>query len=297
MKPRVLVTGASGLIGRGIVERLHSDAEPVVLMRGLAAAPANVEAIAADLEDSNFVKRLPAKIDAVIHLAQADGYADPDRVQTVFRVNVEAVASLLRWAQDAGASHFIHASTGGLYGRGNSPFGEESPIRLEGPLAFYCGTKRAAELLGMAYQGRFTVAALRFFFVYGPGQKETMLMPRLVRSVAEGRPVTLAGERGMRLNPIHVDDAAAAAVAALRLNRSAAINIAGPEVLSIRDVAEMAGQALNKQLVFERSGEPEGNDLIADISRMRELLHSPAIGFRAGVADMVAEYRSERADR
>jgi nucleoside-diphosphate-sugar epimerase len=93
-------------------------------------------------------------------------------------------------------------------------------------------------------------------------------------SVAVGKPIRLQGENGIRINPIHVEDASAAVTAALSLKNSAIFNIAGPDVLSIREICESMGKFLGKPPVFEQqAGQP--NDLIADISAMRRYLIEP----------------------
>ena len=290
---RVLLTGAGGLIGRKVAELLRPHAELLAIVRDAAMLPPDVEVIAADLADPGFLKRLPPRMDAVIHLAQSPSFADfPAAALPVFQVNVAALVSMLDWAVKAGVRKFVHASTGGVYGRGPNPFREEDPVRLEGPLAFYVGTKSAAEQLAGAYGGNFDVTALRFFFVYGPGQKASMLMPRLVRAVAAGEPVSLAGEDGMRLNPVYVDDAASSVVAALSLKGSAVVNVAGGEVLSMREIANLIGEAVNKVPLFRQTGEAGGGDVIGDIARMRTLLHAPGVDFRNGIKSIATAVRN-----
>lgn len=288
MTMQVLVTGAGGLIGRKVVELLSQSCHPIALVRSKDAAPAGAEFIVADLADPGFAKHLPARVDAVVHLAQASGFANfPDDAPSVFRVNLGALAELLAWSAGAGVKNFVHASTGGLYGRGPHPFHEEAPARIDGPLAFYLGTKCAAELLAKPYSSRFNVTALRYFFVYGPGQRETMLVPRLVKSISNGQPIRLAGQDGMRFNPIFVDDAAKATIAAVQLDECAIVNVAGAEVVSLREFAGIIGESVNATPLFELSGEPDGNDLVADISRMRARLHVPGTGLREGISRLI----------
>lgn len=294
MKDRVLITGANGLIGEKVVELLRTHCDPVVIVRKPETKFVGVETIVADLASPEFLTRLPSRMDAVIHLAQSPGFANyPESAHAVFQVNTDAFAKLLQWAAKVEVRHLVHASTGGLYGRGPRPFGEADPIALQGPLAFYFATKAAAELLATAYHGAFNVAALRFFFVYGPGQRDAMLIPRLVQSVAAGDPIKLAGVDGMRLNPVYIDDAAAAVIAALRLQNSAIVNVAGAEVLSIRAVAECIGEIVGRSPTFKPSSELDGQDLIADITRMRTLLHSPTVVFRDGIVRLAKSMRLE----
>lgn len=283
MTKRVLVTGASGLIGRRVLEILRPHYDPVALVRNIETTSPDVEVIAADLSEPDFMTRLPSRMDGVIHLAQSPGFSRfPECAPQVFQVNVRALSDLLNWAQKAGVGSFVHASTGGLYGRAARPFREEDPSCLEGALAHYVSTKAAAELIASAYSSVFNVTALRFFFVYGEGQKKTMLFPRLAAAVSTGAPVTLAGADGMRLNPVYVDDAAAATVAALRLTGKTIVNVAGSEVLSMREIAEAIGAIVGKSPIFQETQEADG-DLVADISRMQTLLHRPVVQFRDGI--------------
>ncbi len=125
-----------------------------------------------------------------------------------------------------------------------------------------------------SYASVFQVTVIRPFFIYGLGQNRSMLIPRLMDAVASGKPISLQGSQGIRINPVHVEDASAAVVAALDTTRSAIYNIAGPDVLSIQQIAEAMGDYLGKQPIFQQvEGEPK--DLIADISAMRSSLHKP----------------------
>jgi nucleoside-diphosphate-sugar epimerase len=127
---------------------------------------------------------------------------------------------------------------------------------------------------------------LRFFFIYGSGQPAQMLMPRLVDSVRAGRPINLQGHEGIRINPIHVDDAARAVERCLDAQQSETINIAGPEVVSLRYIAERIGTELGQQpeLAVDLAGKPR--HLIADIGRMRALLGPPVVSMASGIREL-----------
>ena len=64
-------------------------------------------------------------------------------------------------------------------------------------------------------------------------RKRSMLIPRLVDSVREGKPILLQGQSGIEINLIHASDAAFATQAALSLVGCHRINVAGPNVLSL----------------------------------------------------------------
>lgn len=274
----IIVTGAAGLVGRAVVARLARSHEVVALARRPSEGGNGARLVVADLADPAFIAALPSRADAVVHLAQAERYADfPHSVQDVLAVNVVALTKLLDWARKVGVQSFTHASTGGLYGRGARAFTEADPVRVEGPLSFYFRTKHCAELFAQEYARYFNVAALRPFFVYGPDQRAEMLLPRLAAAVREQRPVRLAGPYGMRLNPLHVEDMAAAVETCLSVSGNYIFNVAGPDILSIREIAELLGAAVGRAPVFEQTEEVADADIIGDTSRLRERRWRPRI--------------------
>lgn len=114
-----------------------------------------------------------------------------------------------------------------------------------------------------------------------------MLIPRLIRSVAEGRPIRLEGPDGLSTSPVHVTDAVTALLRALDLEQSHRINIGGPDVLSLRQVVESIGAKLGCAPRYSVSPDAETRDLIADIDKMRRLLAEPSIRFADGCEDVI----------
>lgn len=281
----LLITGANGLLGRHLTPLLARERKVVALGRPARGEdPANVERIAANLSSPIDPAILPDRIDAVVYLAQSDRFRDfPGGAADMFEVNVARPLQLIEQARAAGAKRFVYASTGSIYAPGPAPIAESDATPAPG---FYAASKLSAEQLLWRYAGEIDVILLRFFFIYGRGQKRDMLLPRLVDNVAAGRTVTLQGEDGIRINPIHVDDAALAVAGALRAEGSLVANIAGPETLSIRDLCETAGRALGVAPVFEAAPAGAG-DLIADIGVMRDRLHAPTRHFEDGVRDLL----------
>jgi UDP-glucose 4-epimerase len=284
---RVLITGGSGLLGLHVLRQMSGAFEPICIGRSRPTVDRDMEYVEVDLCEWNFSNRLPSKIDAVMHLAQGEDFNDfPKGASNIFGVNVASAAVLLEWAQTAGATHFIHASTGGLYGLGPQPFKETDAVKIAGRLAYYYSTKFAAEMVANAYRDYLTVVSLRYFFIYGVDQRPSMLMPRLINAVHAGRPIALSGKSGMRLNPIEVKDAAAAAISALAMDASNTINVAGPDVVSMRQLGEAIAFELGRPVSFDNAPAPEGQDLVADISLMSAWLGAPHIGIKKGIASM-----------
>jgi UDP-glucose 4-epimerase len=275
---KVLITGGRGLLGSYLVQLLEKRWELFAVDRDGTSTP-GATPIGMDLSRPLDIDTLPPRIDAVVHLAQSSRFRDfPETALDIFEVNLARLAELLDYARCAGASHFVHASTGGVYRRSKSPLAEEAATAAPEAIGYYAATKLAGEMLAHSYAPELTVVSLRYFFIYGGSQKRDMLIPRLVDQVATGSPVTLNGTEGLRLNPVHAADAAAATAAALGLDRSAIVNVAGPETLSIRDMAQAVGGTIGVEPRFEQT-EAQGGDLIADTTRMRTLLLTPTRRF------------------
>jgi UDP-glucose 4-epimerase len=289
---RVLVTGAMGLIGRAVVRRLTDRGDAVIAVarpRGVARLPGRVATVEVDLARPEVTELATlGPFDAVIHLAQAAGWHDfPRNAGQVAAVSLTATAYLAELAVSVGAKVFVLASSGGIYGPSPIPILETAPIRPAQELGFYLAAKAAAEQLLGFFSPQLTVHILRPFFVYGPSQVQSFLVPRLIHSVRYGTPIRVNGGRGARVNPIHVDDAANAFVAALDLSTPLVANIAGPNIVNVREIADLAAMHLGKSARFQII-DSQPDDFVADTTVMSARLGKAAIEFGAGLCDLLS---------
>lgn len=293
---RCVITGASGLIGSNLIGRLRRAWEVHAISRHPPAGnPAdNVIWHKMDLAKELDRQALPERADALIYLAQSEHFRDfPERALDIFGVNTMGLVRALDYARGAGVRTFVYGSSGGVYGYGETSMNEKLVIPAEGGLGFYLGTKLCSEIVALNYSALMSVVILRFFFVYGPGQRRTMLIPRLIDTIREGRQVALQGTDGVRLNPTYVLDAAAAIERALELEGTYKINVAGPEVLTLREMCEIIGGAVGRPPVYSiQPGAPR--HIVGDISKMRELLVSPRIRFGDGLRLLLSGQSSGR---
>lgn len=286
---RVAVTGAAGFTGRRVVALLAEQGHEVVAV-GRSDASGPVPGAAVHLEQdlaAPLREDLPAALDAVVHLAQSRRYRDwPEGATDVFDVNAAATVRLADWCRRAGAGRFVYASSGAVYAAGPDP---KTETEAPDPTGFYGASKLAGEIAALAFADQFDVTALRFFFIYGPGQTG-MFLPGLIGRVRARETVTVAGPDGIRVNPVHVDDAARAVVAAATtVTEGGPCNVAGPQALRVREIVERIGAELGCAADV-RAGPPAG-DLVADVGRMRRLLHDPVITLDDGIAGTL---RAER---
>src|SRR6266849_4324884 len=115
---KVLVTDASGFIGSHFISRISKRHEIFALMRNPPKNPTceNVSTIKVDLAQPLDHTVLPAGIDMIIHLAQANVFF-PAAANEFFAVNTSATQQLLNYGRLASAKRFLLASSGDVYGR------------------------------------------------------------------------------------------------------------------------------------------------------------------------------------
>jgi nucleoside-diphosphate-sugar epimerase len=265
---KILVTGGSGFVGRHLVPELARRHDVVCVLRDESSAqhlsPAQV--IPADLTDAGIGMALPGRIDVIVHLAQA--YLPfPERAADLFLVNAASTHWLAEYARDAGASRFVLASSGSVYRPAIRPLREDAATA---PPAYHPATKLISELLLHYYAPYFSVAILRLFAPYGPGQVNRLL-PRMIESVRLGNPITLSRGGEPRINPIHVNDVVRVFGQAIDGREGYTVNVAGPDTASIRDLAEIIGRHVGRPPVFDERDSSEPGDFVADTTLMHRL--------------------------
>jgi nucleoside-diphosphate-sugar epimerase len=220
--------------------------------------------IVADLTSPSLDARLPRNVDVIVHLAQA--YKPfPEHAAEIFAVNAGSTQRLADHARAVGVRRFVLASSGSVYSPAYTPLRETDPPN---PVSFHPATKLMAEEILRYYADPLEVVALRLFAPYGPGQVDR-LIPRLIEAVRAGSPITLSRGGEPRLNPIHVRDLVEVICSAVSGAGEGVINVAGPVAVSIREIAEIAGDAMGRVPVFAVRDDPRPGDLIADTSRMQ----------------------------
>lgn len=289
MAKKIVVTGAGGLIGSHLVEQiLEAGHECVAIVRpgSKTGLRDGVQRVEVDLDATGGFDHgvLPGECDAVVYLAQSNGYRNlPYEAGSVFQVNVVSVAAMLEHARRAGASHFVYASTGSIYCSTEKVITEKSEIICDGRgRNLYPWSKLTGETILQSYSDDLHAIALRYFFVYGAGANIGMLIPRTVESVRNGASIGLQRPDGCIVVPTHADDAAAACLRSLSLERSDLFNIAGPEPTSLRNIADTAGDLLGIDPIYSpMDGVPV--EFRVDISRMKRELGIEPVGFRQGL--------------
>jgi UDP-glucose 4-epimerase len=286
---KILVTGGNGHLGARVIKKLCIEHEVHAIVRTnppLACPRVTYHAI--DLSSDWCRKSLPVHVDAVIHLAQSRNFRDfPQQALEILQVNLVSTAKLLDYASHVGVKHFVLASTGGLHRPSATVITEDSKVDPpDGLLEYYFRTKQAAELLARPYMDSIDITILRPFFIYGPGQSSDKLISRLLASIREGRPIKLSGRDGLVVNPVFVDDVVDLIIAILDAPKSRILMAAGPDILSIRAIADLIGHQVGCNPIFEKM---DGDDtkMIANHQVAESLLVRPMTRFSDGILQLL----------
>jgi len=282
------VTGANGLLGRHVLKAFSAKHELHAMVREMPAEPIHgVTYYECNFKNDWSTEGLPNGIDTILHLVQSEKFRNfPNDALEVFNVNVASTIKLLDFAKINNVKKFIFTSTGGLYKTGIDSVTENTPINTFGTLGNYLASKFCSEILMHNYSSYFNVMVLRLFFMYGPGQNKSMLMPRLASSVKKKIPIKISLTGGIKINPIHVNDVVTIFERILDIDESLTLNVAGPEVLSIRDISEILGKAVGIEPIFEVV-EKENSGLIANIDLLKNKLYSPCLTLDQRVNDVL----------
>ncbi len=295
---RVLMTGASGFIGGALLgaqARRHaftSLGRTTPPQQQSSTLPADLADPASVRDALKSIETAP-RFDALLHLAVSRFHRlFPEKALDMFHVNTTVTAELLDFARRTGVPHVVLGSTGNVYPADDGPEGNLHASResdFARPRTYFAASKLFADTLGELYRGQFAVTVLRFYAPYGPGLRDRMLAD-LVSRVRDGRPISLPeGSSGLRFAAVHVDDAVAVIERSLEACWNETMNVAAPEVWSIRDAGTLIGELLGKPVLFEVSPGAGAAGYLPDTTNLQARMHGHAfIGLREGLRGMIA---------
>jgi nucleoside-diphosphate-sugar epimerase len=256
----VLVTGATGFIGRRLVRRLIEThgANAIVCLVKAPAAPLEAEAlesyrsqglrlIEGDLIDQPVCAEPPPRVDAIFHLA---ANIDTDANEDELLVNHVGTRNLLDWlAPVSGGARILYASSVAVHDRSaapTAPIDERSPFV---PRTSYGKTKLQGEtiLRERATVDGYSWTIVRLPTVYGPGQKAGGLFDTMIELASAGALLGRLDWPG-RTSIIHVDDAAEVMVdLAGRLEAAnETFCLASDESLTVGEIARVVGRVVGR---------------------------------------------------
>lgn len=262
---RVLVTGASGFIGRHLAARLESIGKAVVRVSRRAGIDVTRDNL--PLNDVGHVFHAAARTGVV------DAWKDP---LGYLEVNTFGTARVLEQCRHHGCGMtFIGGYFYGVPQR--LPIRESDRVDANNPYAL---SKYLAEQMCSFYARAYgvSVVALRIFNVYGPGQDDNFLIPLVVRQILDPRCSEI---EVMDLTPsrdyVYVSDAVDGILLSTRAPQGSAFNLGSGRAYSVEDIIKLASAAAGIHKPYREAGDRRRNETDCTIADIKSL--SDAIGW------------------
>ncbi len=243
---RAFITGASGFVGTHLVDKLLKNnwSVRILIHKNNISESKNCEVILGDINDKNMLEEALSEVDVLFHLAAALGGSLIDKKE-FFRINAAGTKNVLDAAFKAGVKKAVHFSSAGVLGavRNNEAADEDYPAD---PISPYDQSKLEGEKIALnrAKKGKHALV-IRPGWVYGPGDRRTF---KLIRAIARKKFILVTRGQAHQ-TPVFIDDLLQGVLQCVEQGRSGEIyNIAGNEVLTVRQIVENIAAATNSSI-------------------------------------------------
>jgi len=221
---------------------------------------------------------IPQPVDVIIHLAAKAGVrpsiADPLGYQAT---NVLGTQQLLDFAIQKKVKKFVFASSSSVYGVNEKLPWKEDELLL--PISPYAMTKLSGEMAGHVYHKLYSLPfiALRFFTVYGPGQRPDLAIHRFTKAILNDVPITMFGDGSTSRDYTYVDDIVQGVLSAIKYDQSSfeIINLGNNYAVSLKELIAAIEKVTGKKATINEQPEQPGDvpRTFADISKAKRLLN------------------------
>ena len=313
---QIVVTGAAGFIGSNLCERLLTEFGCEVIgidnfdpfyprelkeqnLSRLTRYP-KFHFIEGDIRAIKKLGIVAKDVELVIHMAAKAGVRPSiENAAEYASVNIIGTISVLEWMKDSGIKKLIFASSSSVYGNNKKvPFSESDNVDF--PVSPYAASKKSAELFTHTYHHlyKIDVLNLRFFTVYGPGQRPDLAIHKFTKNIYGKLPIEMYGDGSTSRDYTYVDDIVDGVVKAKKyiLENNGVyktINIGNHTPVALRELLDKLRKVSGKDFKVNQLPSQPGDVEItyADIQKARQLLnYSPAVDFEEGLRTFIEYY-------
>ena len=304
-----LVTGGAGFIGSNLIQHLFAANKGVLVTciddfdpfyskeikeLNISAFKNNPDFCLLNIDlattsPKELTKEITSPVDVIVHLAGKAGVRpsilDPRSYQ---EANVIGLQNLLDFAKETKCKQFVFASSSSVYGiNDHFPWKEDEQLM---PISPYAMTKLAGEMLGHVYSRLFDIRfiALRFFTVYGPGQRPDLAIHKFTKAILSNKPIGMYGDGTTSRDYTYIDDIVQGIVGAMKYDKTnfEIFNLGNNYSVSLKELINSIEKVTGKKAIIEQLPDQPGDvpKTFADISKAKKLLgYTPGTGFNEGL--------------
>lgn len=293
----ILITGGAGFIGSNLIKTIFRDHSPVKITcidNFDPFYPAEIKQFnIREFKDRPDFVFLPDDIsvttageltalikepvDCIVHIAAKAGVRPSIENPMSYQLaNVIGLQNMLEFAKEKKVKQFVFASSSSVYGvNDHYPWKEDEKLM---PISPYASTKLSGEMMGHVYSKLFGIRfiALRFFTVYGPGQRPDLAIHKFTKAIVKGMPVMMYGDGSTSRDYTFVEDTVQGIIGAINYTASdfEIINLGNNYTVSLKELIVAIEEVTGKKAIIEKHPEQPGDvpRTFADISKAKALL-------------------------
>jgi nucleoside-diphosphate-sugar epimerase len=242
-------------------------------------------------------------IKAVIHLAAKAGVRPSiDDPAGYMNVNIVGTQKIHEFMQAGGIDKLVFASSSSVYGNNKKmPFNEDDNV--DNPISPYAFTKKSCELMNYTFHHLYNIDIinLRFFTVYGPGQRPDLAIHKFVERISNGQPLILFGDGETARDYTYIDDTVSGIFSALEYclqntGLYTIVNLGNNKPVKLTELVDIiyAETGKEKNIVYEAMQAGDVDITYADITKAGNLLgYKPSTDLRKGIKNFIAWYNDK----
>lgn len=286
---KIAVFGASGFVGRNVIEALKEANIEMVASDIKEADIEGVDFIKADLLDYNEVSKVVKGSDIVVHLAASPLPVSIEKPKLNAMINIEGTLNIMDAAGEHGVDKVVFSSASSLVGEVKyNPVDEKHPCNPKTP---YAVAKYACENYLRVYQELYGLDYLvfRFFNIYGPWQypESGGLIPMVYKKLTTEGSFNVFGDGLQTRDFVYVGDVADFYLEAIKRNiKNEIVNLGTGNGATIKEVIEITGMILRirPKINYLPLRPGEIGNFVADTKKLKKLFGSvPETGLKKGL--------------
>ena len=304
-----LITGGAGFIGSNLIKTLFQTEKDILItcidnfdpfysadikqfnIRDFKNKE-NFKFFYADISETNaddLGEMIQEPVDVIIHIAAKAGVRPSiENPMAYQKVNVIGLQNMLEFAKAKNIKQFVFSSSSSVYGvNKHFPWKEDEQLL---PISPYAMTKLSGEMMGHVYSKLFGIRfiALRFFTVYGPGQRPDLAIHKFTKAILNNEPITMFGDGSTSRDYTFVDDIIQGVTGAIQYDKSdfEIINLGESYSISLKELIATLQEVIGKKAIIEQQPEQAGDvpKTFADISKAKLLLgYNPQTQLKDGL--------------